>query len=163
MATTLVLKKREQGDDLTVSMRLIHNMVDRGELEAKERLWSFFKNISDTELFIHDKIFLTQIINWVPLDEQGRQKGLPLTEQVRWIKLAQKINDIDDEEEGEIVLSNKDIELIWERINLKEYRVGALTLPFIEFLLDFQEATNRYFPELEPEHEEEDPQEVKEE
>jgi hypothetical protein len=144
-------------------------MVDRGELEAKERLWTFFKNVGETELQLHDKTFLMQIINWVPVDETGRQKGLPLIEQVRWINLAQKIDEVevkdgkDEFQEGKVELTNKDIELIWERINLKESKVGALTVPFIEFLLHFQEVTNRWFEELEPDAEEEEEEEEKKE
>ena len=150
MATTLELKLREQGDDFSMSMRRLVSLVDQPELEAKQSLWTFFKNIADVELEVHDKIFLSQIINWVPVDDAGRQKGLPLIEQVRWITLAQKVNEIDDEKEGEIVLSNKDIELIWDRMKLREFKVFALTPPYIAFLLNFQETTNRWFPELEP-------------
>ena len=152
MATTIKLKLRKRTDMLTVPAQLIVEFMKFPEETAKERLFRFFEPLQNGNVKTHDKEFLETTINWVPVDEQsGRAKGLPMTEQVRWIKLAQKVNEIDDKEEGELVLSNKDIDLIWERWNDRTFKINALPQSVIEFLMEFQETTNRWFPDLEPE------------
>jgi len=153
MATTIKLKMRKRTDSVVIPSSFILEWFQLpGEEAIKNRLYEFFKPFEDGDIYIHDKAFLETTVNWVPTDEQsGRPRGLPLTEQVRWIKLAQKINDIDAEKEGELILSNKDIDLIWERWNDGAFKLNSLPVAVAEFLMEFQEATNRWFPDLEPE------------
>ena len=154
MATALKLKIRDRADSVRVPTQLIIEWLKLSQDEAKDRLYTFFSPFEDGNVTIHDKSFLETTINWVPVDEQsGRAKGLPLTEQVRWIKLAQKVNEIDEDKEGELILANKDIDLIWDRWNDKAFKMNSLQPHVVELLMEFQEATNRWFPELEPEDE----------
>ena len=155
MATILELKIRDRSDSVRIPIQLIVEWLKLSEEEAKERLFTFFSPFEDGNAKIHDKVFLETTINWVPVDEQsGRARGLPLTEQVRWIKLAQKVNDIDEKEDGELVLSNKDIDLIWNRWQEPAFKIISLQPGVIEFLMNFQKVTNRWFPDLEDEEEE---------
>ena len=152
MATTIKLKLRDRTGSLSVPAALIAEWMKLSEEDSKERLYMFFSPMKDGNVKTHDKEFLETTINWVPVDEQsGRPRGLPLTEQVRWIKLAQKVNDVDGEKESELVLSNKDIDMIWSRWNDKAFKINALPISIAEFLMEFQEATNRWFNDLEPE------------
>jgi len=156
MATILKLKIRDRADSVRVPTQLIIEWMKLSEEDAKDRLFAFFSPLEDGDATIHDKAFLETTINWTPTVDTERgpvAKGLPLTEQVRWIKLAQKVNDIDEEKEGEISLSNKDINLIWDRWNDKAFKMNSLQPRVIDLLMEFQETTNRWFPELEPEEE----------
>ena len=157
MATTLELKIRDRSDSVRIPIRLVVEWLKLSEEEAKESLYNFFRPFEDGNAKIHDKVFLETTINWVPIDEQsGRAKGLPLAEQVRWIRLAQKVNDIDEKEDGELILSNKDIELIWNRWKDNAFKIVSLQPNVIEFLMKFQKVTNRWFPEFESGKDEEE-------
>ena len=158
MATKLKLKLRERGDILQAPAALIVEWMNQSEKEAKDSLYEYFSPLVEGEVMVHDKVFLETTMNWSPVtqDPSGRMiaQGLPMTEQVRWIGIGQKLEAIDPEEEGEISLTNKDIELIWERWKNPEFKLGALQPHNIAFIMYFQETTNRWFEELEPEEEE---------
>jgi hypothetical protein len=149
----LKLKIRDRSNSIVLSMPLLREWLRQPEEVAKQRMYTFFEPLKDDEPTVHDHTFIAQIVDWTPVDERsGRQLGLPLTEQVRWINLAQKLEPfMDSEEEGDLELSNKDIEALWTRMNDKEFKVMALTPPYIAFLMDFQKATNRWFDDLEME------------
>jgi hypothetical protein len=154
MAKILQLKKRKRSDIVRVPTALIIDWLGRSEEDAKDIMYTFFEPFEDADVYVHDKVYLENIINWVPVDEQsGRPKGLPLSEQVRWIKLAEKVDAVDEDQDGEIELTSKDMKAIFDRISSKEYKVGALTKPFIAFLMNYQETTGDWFEELEPEAE----------
>jgi len=152
MATTIKLKLRDGSDNLSIPVQFVLEWMALEKEQAKERLYAFFEPLDENSLKGHDKTFLEMTINWVPINTQtGRAEGLPLTEQVRWIKLAQKLAEVDETKDGEITLSNKDIELIWERWNNPAFKINAIPQNIAEFLMEFQEATNRWFDDLEPE------------
>ena len=162
MATILELKIRKRSDVVSIPTAMILAWLKEGEEQAKERFYTFFKPISnENKATVHDKVFLENIINWIPVDEEtGRQVGLPLTEQVRWIKLAQKVNAVDGSKPGKIVLANKDIDAIFERIKSPTYKTTGLNEPFIGFLMNLQETTGEWFDDLKPKEEDEDNAEV---
>ena len=160
MGTTLELKLRKRSDSVRVPTELLINWFKLSDEDTKERLYTFFSPYLEGDAEIHDKVFLENIINWTPVDEQsGRQKGLPLTEQVRWIKLAQKIQAVDESEDGEIILANKDIDAIMKRIKDPAYKVVGLSQPFTEFLTNFLKTTHQWFDDFDPSKDDEDEEE----
>lgn len=162
MTTILKLKIRKRSDSVNVPTEIIRTWLDRSEEDAALLMYDYFKPIKEGEATVHDKVFLGNIINWVPVDERsGRPKGLPLTEQVRWIKLADRLDDADDEVESEIGLANKDIDAIMERMKSSEYKMVGLSKPFRDFLTDFLRTTHKYFDDYDPNKSDEDDDEVK--
>ena len=157
MTTILKLKVRERSDSVTIGIERIRSWINLSDEEAKQAMFEYFKPIKENEPTVHDKVFLANIINWVPIDERsGRPKGLPLTEQVRWYKLADRLDDVDDEEEGEIGLANKDIDAIMERIKSSEYKPFGLAKPYREFLTDFLRTTHNHIDEYDPNQDDEE-------
>ena len=115
-------------------------------------MYDFFAPVNDGVVKGHDKDFLVLTVNWVPTNPQtGRPEGLPLTEQVRWIKLAQKLEEIDVLKDGQITLSSKDLDLIWKRWNNPAFKINAIPPNVADFLMEFQQATGKFFDEPEVE------------
>ena len=160
MTTILKLKVRQRSNTVNVSVEMIKAWLDQSEEDAAQSMYEFFKPIKENEPTVHDKIFLANIINWVPTirDKAGNitSTGLSLTQQVRWYKLADRLDDVSDEEEGEIKLANKDIDAIMERIKSPEYKMPGLSKPYREFLTDFLRTTHKYFDDFDPSKDDEE-------
>ena len=151
MPTKLDLKLRKRSDSVSVETSKILRWLELSEEDAKQRMYDYFSPMTKENAHVHDKVFLQGIINWIPVDEKsGRPKGLLLTVQVRWIKLARKINAVDGSKDGTIFLSNKDVDLIMDRLKSKEYKMGGLSEPFTDFLINFLEQTGKWFDEFDP-------------
>lgn len=104
MAITLKLKKRLTRETLNLPLFLMKGFVDR---EDKEGLWNFFANLAkDDEVYVHDKHWLELICNWMP------EGGQALTESAKWFKLAERVNDLDTEKEGNFNLSQYQADLV---------------------------------------------------
>ncbi|MCH7604679.1 hypothetical protein IID24_01695 [Patescibacteria group bacterium] len=155
MATQIKLKKRPAGDELTVSMKFIKEVLSSSEASAKERLYIFFESLKDSETEIHDKKWLEAIVNWEP------KGGIPLTEEAKWMKLALRVGELDDEDDSErlLTLSNFQTQLIIERLKHNEYRAPSKSMAWRRFLMDFMEASGMQFKEWEPEAEEKEEEE----
>ena len=153
MAVELYLKKRGQSDTARVSLRLIREIMSQDGVVGKDRLWELFDNIKDAALPIHDKIWLETLVNWMPTtrDMQGRMvpKPVPLTDKYKWIKLIQRVAELDEDREGPFTLSQLQADILWKRLVSKEFEIVNLPIPFIEFLLDLQEAYGKQLPEIE--------------
>ncbi|GAF73577.1 unnamed protein product [marine sediment metagenome] len=142
MAVKLELKKRRTQGNVTLSLEWIKAIINRGD--AANQLLSQVKGMVDGSIGVHDKKWLTEIINWAP------QGGLPLTETAKWFKLAKRVADLDEEEEGFFTLSDYQVTLVWSRLIDPEYKVTGLPSAFVEFIMGFQQASGRHFPEEEP-------------
>lgn len=151
----LELKIRERGDSLRLSQEQIRGWMDRPEEIAKQAMYAFFLPLKDDKPTVHDYVFIQQVIDWVPVDDRtGRTLGLPLKIQVRLINLTNQLIPFDDAKEpqpGFIELSTKDIDLLWSRMTDDKFLVGSVSPPYAAFLMDFQEATKKYFKVFEEE------------
>ncbi len=141
------IKNRENPGFVTIPTSVITNLLD--DSEPNERLHAFFSSLESVPQTIHDKQHLLQIVNWQP------EGGLPLTEMTKWLKLAKRVDALDEEKDGPFTLSQYQADLIWNRLKEEQfiYR-GLLTGPFISFVLDFQEVTGRHFEDEDPTKEE---------
>jgi hypothetical protein len=139
MATKLNLKQRSTRDTLTLPFLLLKGIVERGD---KEALWRVFEGLGE-DTVVHDKHWLEVIINWTP------DGGLPLTETAKWFKLADHVSELDVDREGEMTLSDYQVDLIWKRLTSPQFKMDRLPLPFMGFVRDFQKATGRRFREEE--------------
>jgi hypothetical protein len=142
MATKLYLKRRPTRDTIAVPLVLIKGIVDR---EDKDGLWKLFEGLgNDEESTVHDKHWLELIINWAP------QGGVSLTESAKWFKLAGRVADLDMSREGEFTLSDYQTDLIWRRLVNPQFKMDRLPSPFVKFVMEFQEAAGKHFPDEEP-------------
>ena len=155
MSTILNLKKRKSGDTAVLSIDQFRTMLGSPEDEVKDQLYVLFKSLIDIDQYIHDKHWLEQIVNFIALDDQGRPKRVPFTEQAKWLKLAERVGELDDKKEGPFTLTAYQETIIWERLNSDEFTIAGMPSGFVGFVLDFLEATGRRFAEMEPEKEEE--------
>ena len=154
----LKLRIRKRGDTFRLSREVVGVWMRQSEEAAKQLMYNFFLPLKDDEPDVHDYEYLQQIIEWVPTDERsGQRLGLPLKEQVRLIRLTERLLpfiDAEKPEEGEVELFTKDIDLLWERMNDPKYLVGAISPPYAAFLIDFQQEISKWFPEFEEEQKE---------
>lgn len=145
MAYKLGLKKRPQKGFITVPIPMLLEMLGGAEEAAKDRLYTFFKDVGELDQFVHDKVHLMRIVNWQP-DE----KGIKMTEAAKWLKLAKRVDALNEEEEGGFTLSQFHVDLIWNRFKEEKFRVGSIMGPFGDFILDFQAVTGKHFEEEDP-------------
>ena len=152
MATKLKLKKRRSENMAVLSLDQFRSIFKLPELEAKDRLYNLFKNLLDEDNpSVHDKHWLEQIVNFVPLDNQNKPKRIPFTEQAKWLKLAARVAELEIDKEGDFTLSDYQETIIWERLNSAEFAIQGMPLAFVSFILDFLDATGRRFADMEPE------------
>jgi len=142
MATILSLKLRAVKDAIILPVRMIRDGLegDGGSQEA------FLRRLAGAieSPMAHDKRILEQIVNWIP------EGGLPLIETAKWFKLAMRIIDIDETRQGPFVLSDYQVQLLWSRLIDPRFKIMLLSNAFVEFIVDFQIAVGRHFPEEEP-------------
>lgn len=142
MGIQLKLKKRLTRETLNLPLFVIKGFVDK---EDKDGLFTFFASLAnEDEIYVHDQHWLELLINWVP------EGGVALTESAKWFKLASRVSDLDIEKEGNFTVSQYQIDLIWQRLINPQFKMDRLPAPFVSFVLDFQSATGKHFPEEEP-------------
>lgn len=154
----LELKIRKRGDTLRLSKEQLRAWMSQPEEIAKQSLYNFFAPLKDDKPTVHDYVFVQQVIDWIPINEKtGVALGLPMKEQVRLIRLTEQLipfDDAKDPEPGFINLSTKDVDLLWGRMDNDKFLVGAISPPYAAFLMDFQEATGKWFKVFEDEQKE---------
>ena len=135
MSYTLKLKLRKVKNNLLIPVEQIQSILDTKD---REKLWETFEGLSKLKPVIHDKEWLEMIINWIP------EHGMPFIETSRWLKLAVKVSELDDTTETELELSQKHINLIWDRLTSSEFKLrNQLSSAFAEFILEFQDTTKK--------------------
>ena len=162
MSTELKLKRRETGENIILSTAQFRAILALPEADAKDRLYELFEQLSETEATVHDKRWLEQIINFIPLDREGKPKRVPFTSQAKWLKLAERVVALDDQIEGTFTLSDYQETIMWERLNSDEFTITGMPSAFVGFVLDFLDATGRRFADMEPEKDEAEKPEKKE-
>jgi hypothetical protein len=100
------------------------------EAVAGRQLYKMFQNLEEV---IHDKVWLTHIVDWAP------QEGIPMTKMMPWLKMAERVNGLDDTREGNFTLSDAQAKLIYKRLTSDEFIVMGLNPAFAEFMLEFFE------------------------
>lgn len=135
----LKLRKRPSEPKLV----LLGSSVKQLQEMAAEEAARIIKMLVEQSMvdYEHDLDFLKQIVNWVPVG------GLPLTEMAKWLKIGVRIAELDTDKEYTINLTQRHVELIWERLTNPEFKLNAVTPQFQAFILDFQVATGRHFPD----------------
>lgn len=142
MSTILNLQKRLTRDTLNLPLFIVKGFIDK---EDKDGLWNFFASLAnEDEVYVHDRHWLELIINWVP------EGGTSLTESAKWFKLADKVSALSIEKVGDFTLTAYQSDIIWQRLINPKFKMERLPAPFVKFVMDFQDATGRHFPEEEP-------------
>ena len=160
MSTTLKLKRRKTGTAITLDSDQLRAIFRLPTSEAKDRLYNMFSQILDTDSFIHDKRWLEQIVNFIVIDKEGRPTRVSLTEQAKWLKLAERVGELDEEKEGDFTLTAYQETIIWERLNSNEFTIQGMPQTFVSFILDFLDTTGRRFADMEPEKDDDDKSKV---
>lgn len=156
MSTKLQLKKRKSGEMAVLSIDQFRPMLSLPEAEAKDQLYTLFKGLLNTDQHIHDKHWLEQIVNFIPVNDRGEPKRVPFTEQAKWLKLAKKVSQLDDKKDGAFTLTAYQETILWARLNSDEFSMRGLPQSFVGFMMDFLDATGRRFADMEPEKGEEE-------
>jgi hypothetical protein len=73
---------------------------------------------------------------------------VPLTDQAPWFKLATRVHDLKEIDGAVFTLSHKQADLIWKRLNDKEFSLINFSPLFQEFVLEFAEAFGKMFDAL---------------
>ena len=100
---------------------------------------------------IHDKEWLAMIVNYIPVIEtqQGRQpKQVSLTDQAPWFKLATRVYDLREVDGAVFTLSHKQADLVWKRLNDKDFQLVNFSPLFQAFVIEFAEAYGKTFETL---------------
>ena len=132
---TLQLKLRATKGVLHLEVSEITKILKLSEATAGRQLVKKFEGLQET---IHDKNWIEVIVNWAP------SQGLPMTEMVPWLKLAERVNEVANDQEGAFVLSEAQAELIYERLSNPEFKINGLNPALAAFLLDFYTAIGRH-------------------
>lgn len=146
MAIKLSLKKRETDGTLHIPHRMLVPILNDEE-SGKDRLWEFMAPLKEVPLTVHDKEHLLTIINWVP------EGGITLSEHAKWFKLVERVNELDEDREGNFTLSEFQRDLLWHRMTNDKFKMRAMSPTFVGFVMDFQKATGLHFEHEEPEAE----------
>ncbi|MBA7515244.1 hypothetical protein ES705_07283 [subsurface metagenome] len=156
MSTTLKLKKRKTGISIMLDSDQLRVILRLPTPEAKDRLHDMFSRMLDSDSFIHDRRWLEMIVNFVAVGREGRPTRVKLTEQAKWLKLAERVAEIDDAKENDFTLTAYQETIIWERLNSEEFTIAGMPSGLAGFILDFLDATGRRFANMEPEKDEDD-------
>jgi len=146
MAYKIKLKIRKTSSTVSAPIPIMLGMLNLpNEEEAKEALWKYFAPIKETQkATAHDKQWLQIIVDWTP------EGGLSLSEMAKWFKLAEHVNQIDEEKEKQFTFSQFQADLIWSRITNEKFKMVRLDIAFLEFLKEFSDATGKHFEQEEP-------------
>jgi len=128
--------------NISIPLSLAKSLIEK---ESKDELWDMFKNLVENDTKVSDVEWLKLIVNHVPKD------GLPLTKMAKWLPLAERVNDLDENKEGTFTLSQFQSDLIWERLRSDKFILHKMPSAFVSFILDFKKVTGKHFPDEEPE------------
>lgn len=145
MATQLKLKIREipqRSGAVTIPLSLLGDIFDDKE-SGKDLLWAKMRPLAPEPITVHDKQHLLAIIDWTP------EKGIKYSERAKWHKLIERVNDLDEEKEGNFTISDFQKDLIWNRLRRDDFVVRP-NPAFDAFVMDFQAATGLHFEQEEP-------------
>jgi len=137
MATKLNLKAREADSTVSLPGKAIKEIVVSGD---KEALWNSVKNIAELDFseHVHDKQWMVMIARWQP------QKGVSLKNQYRAMKLIDRLDDIDDSENVEFEISDKDKEFIIDQLRNDEFKPSNMPIQFIRFIFDLEDQLDHH-------------------
>lgn len=124
----ILLKRRPTQNSIEIDLNSIAPIIKQND---KEQLFQIFKDIV-IQPIMHDVYWLRVIINSTP------NEGLLITEMMKWFEVAKLVNDIDENEDIEISISSKDVDMIIERLRNKDFKVIKFSITFAQFLNDFQ-------------------------
>ncbi len=145
---TLQLKTRSDSTSISVPLKPIQEVLRLGATEGKDALWQYFSSIKDLILTHHDREWLEAIVNYV-----DQQKPQPLTEQVKWFKLAAKVGKL-VWDSAEVALTKQDVDLMWSRMCDGEFKPRIASTAWAEFILEFCSATGKQFSTITKDEEE---------
>lgn len=131
MSKILNLKCRPTNNALSVDVTVVRQIMQMSEVVAGRQLYKMFAKLEEST---HDKVWLTLIVNWAP------KEGIPMTKMMPWLKLAERVNGLDDSKEGTFTLSNAQAKLIYKRLTNDEFLMTGLSAAFAAFTLDFFES-----------------------
>ena len=134
MPKTLKIKRRVTNNLLQVDASVVRQIMQMSEGVAGRQLYKMFGALEGS---VHDKMWLILIVNWAP------KEGIPMTKMMPWLKLAERVNDLDASKECNFVLSDNQAKLIYERLTSEEFSVTGLNATLASFILDFFEAYGR--------------------
>jgi hypothetical protein len=148
----LKLMKHKDAPMISVDVNFIDQALQQPTEEAQgAMLLQLFRGLKDQGYTTHDIENLKAIVNWVPPDE-----GIPLTEAVKWQKLAKRVNQLDEErEEGNLAINDFEADLIMKRLKDPRFKLMKIGT-FLDFVIMFTETTGRNFDEVDPWSEEEE-------
>ena len=146
MAYKIKLKIRKTSSTISAPVPIMLGMLNLpNEEEAKDALWEYFAPVKETQkATTHDGQWLQSIVDWTP------EGGLPLSEMAKWFKLAEHVNQIDEEKEKQFTFSQFQADLIWSRITDDKFKMVRLDIAFVEFIKEFQSVTGKHFAQEEP-------------
>ena len=154
------LKLRDRSDDVRVPIPLIVAWLELDDAASKNAMFTFFNSFRESKARIHDKTFLETTINWIPtqMTERGPvSKGMHVTEQMRWLRIASDLDEIDETKDGILDLRSKDIKLITNRWKDPEFKLESILQRrwIAAFIMEFQITTNSWIDDdLEKEYKE---------
>ena len=142
MAIKLKIKKRDEKLNVSIPLSLAKAIIEK---ESKDELRNIFKDLVENDTNVSDVEWLKLIVNHVP------EGGLPLTKMAKWLPLAERVNDLDENKEGTFTLSQFQTDLIWERLRSDKFILHKMPSAFVSFILDFKKTTGKHFSDEEPE------------
>lgn len=124
----LKLKTRKYADTLFIPITTVNQIINTEKDE--ERLKQYDSLLSEKEYFsgVSDVVHLKKIINWSP------DNGFPVTELIKWFSLAEKVNELNINESGEIELTENEISLIKERILNPKFIINKNSLDYLAYV-----------------------------
>ena len=134
MSVILNLKKREAYETLYVDAVMISKVLNQNEAIAGRQLVRMFEDLKQE---VHDKVWLTMIVNWSP------EHGISMLEMVPWLKIAERVAAIDDKESTSFTLSKGQADLIYERLSNADFKLKGLNPALATFVLMFYEAIGK--------------------
>lgn len=146
-AVALDLKIRKTNvPDIEKWRRTVRDIVHRDEIDFEQRVDWLLRTVVQIPLeAVHDKRWLETIVNYVPRKDDGTPIPQTLTKQAEWLRLAQRVNNLDDTREGTFQLSTTDVERIWRRLTDEKFTHTNFPLSFQEFILEFCEKAGKRF------------------
>jgi hypothetical protein len=136
---TLQLKQRTTKGMLHLEVSEVTKILKLSEATAGRQLVKMFEGLQES---VHDKNWLEMIVNWSP------PEGLPMTEMTPWLKLAERVNEVETEGEWTIALSKAQAELIYERLKNPKFKIQGLNPALAAFLLDFYDKIGKHPDDL---------------
>jgi len=143
MAVKLQLKLREVRESLILDVSVARRLAILVQAKDASGLLAFVGALGEKKQFIHDRHWLLELCSWA-----GRE-GKSAKDLARWAMLIQRVDSLDDTREGVFTLSDSQADMLWKRLNDKDFVLGKLTPQFAGFMLDFGKAHgNRRFEDV---------------